>query len=305
MKLTPQFKERIVTALFERRDNYVTTDSKFAAQFGLTAPIYSRLKSGERDRLISEDDWLNMGRLLDVTPIEKKWNAVETAVFKTIKDDVVFCAKNAVCRMYTEEAGIGKSFTAKYLSKTLKNCFYIDASQSINSRQFIRDLAQVLGLNGSGKFADVLANIKYYLITLESPSVLIDECRTELFEYILSLWNGTEDMVSWYLLGGNGFRKQLTQGIGTDKRFFAEIYSRFTEKFTNNVPEGSLQRQEFLVNLITQIIKANVRDQSKVDMLVSKTYIDFKDNKKSNIRYTNPHTSGLRRAKALIKVHNL
>ncbi|ADY51547.1 hypothetical protein Pedsa_0976 [Pseudopedobacter saltans DSM 12145] len=296
-KLTPQFKERIAQALLARRENYTTTDGKFAAQFGLTAAIFSRLKNGERERLISEDEWLNLGRLLDVSPREKNWNTVETVVFKTIKEDVEFCQKYAKSRICVDECGIGKTHTAKYLSKKLKNCFYIDASQTKTKQLFVRDLAKSMGLNHNGRYIDVFENIKYYLITLPNPIVIVDEAgklNKDAFEEIQALWNGTEGFCGWYLMGANGFRRKLVAGIARDKEGFAEIFSRFSEKFTTTVPIGKYERQEYYRTLITQVIGANIRDKSKLDVIVNKC---ITSDKKGNV-------SGLRRAESLIILHN-
>jgi type II secretory pathway predicted ATPase ExeA len=296
MKLTDQFKERIASELLSRRINYTTTDGKFAAQFGLTAAIYSRLKNGERERLISEDEWLNLGRLLNISPQERQWHTVETVVFRTIKEDVEFCQKFSKSRICVDECGIGKTHTAKYLAKSLKNCFYIDASQTKTKQLFIRALAQSLGLNPNGRYIDVFENIKYYLNTLPSPVVIIDEAgklNKDAFEEIQALWNGTENFCGWYLMGANGFRKKLVAGIARDKEGFAEIFSRFSEKFTTTVPIGKYERQEYYRLLITQVISANIKDKSKIDLIVNKC---ITSDKKGSV-------SGLRRAESLILLH--
>ncbi|WP_318546324.1 hypothetical protein [Flavobacterium columnare] len=43
------------------------------------------------------------------------------------------------------------------MSRILKNCFYVDASQAKTKQLFIRLIAKTIGLDNTGKYADVIA----------------------------------------------------------------------------------------------------------------------------------------------------
>ena len=61
--------------------------------------------------------------------------------------------KNAKAMIRVDECGIGKTFTAKYLAKSRKNCFYVDASQgkSISPVYKKYTYAAAIGLETTGK----------------------------------------------------------------------------------------------------------------------------------------------------------
>ncbi len=70
-----------------------------------------------------------------------------TDVFTLIEEDVSFCQAHAKGMMCVDDCGIGKTFSAKYLSRSLKNCFYVDASQAKTKQQFIRLIAKTIGVD--------------------------------------------------------------------------------------------------------------------------------------------------------------
>ena len=75
--------------------------------------------------------------------------------------------------MFVDECAIGK--TTRYLSRTLKNCFYVDASQCRQERAFIKELARSVGAELEGTLEDIKASTKYILNILPRPIVIIDE----------------------------------------------------------------------------------------------------------------------------------
>jgi hypothetical protein len=123
LQITNDFKEKIIGALLEQRKNYDVSDSAFAKQYSINGAVFSRLKNGEREGLLRDAQWLNLGRELGVSVNERKWNMARTDVFNMIEEEVVFCKEHAKGRICVDDCGIGKTYSAKYLSRNLKNCF--------------------------------------------------------------------------------------------------------------------------------------------------------------------------------------
>ena len=161
MELTSKFKQSVLDALWEARKNFDGNDSVFANQYKINHPVFYRLKDGEIHGTLKDAQWLEIGRMLDVSLNKRKWNIARTAVFSVIEEEIIFCKEYSKAKILVDECGIGKTFTARYLSRTLKNCFYLDASQTKTRLSFIKQIALTLGLDDNGRYIEILANIKY------------------------------------------------------------------------------------------------------------------------------------------------
>lgn len=292
MNTTAEFKQKVVAALLSARQASDGTDAQFAKRYGISGAIFSRIKSGETDRLLSEAQWLNIGRRLDVTVQDRKWNVARTEVFNVIEEEVTFCKEYSKSRIFIDDCGIGKTFTARYLSRTLKNCFYIDASQAKTRQKFIRLLARTLGVDTTGTYADVLDGIKYYLTTLPRPVVIIDEAGDidyNAFLEIKALWNATENVCGWYMIGAEGLAAKIERGIACRKVGYREIFSRFSERFSKVTPVDKSERQAFYRQLIYDVLTANTSDSALIPDIIKKCLVQV-DGK----------IGGLRRAESLL-----
>jgi hypothetical protein len=293
MLLTPKFKQEVIEALQAVRQNFDGSDSAFAKQWDINASVYSRLKNGETEGLLQSTQWLNLGRQLNVSINERKWNMARTAVFNTIEREVKFCQENAKGRICVDDCGIGKTFSAKYLSLTLKNCFYVDASQAKTRQLFIRLIAKTIGLDHTGKYAEVKALIKYYLQQLPNPVIIIDEAGDldyTAFLELKELWNATENACGWYLMGADGLREKITKGIRNKKVGYRELFSRYSENYTTTVPRDHQDRLHWYEQLITDVLMVNVEDKSLIQGIV----------KKSITKDPSGSIGGLRRAESLL-----
>jgi DNA transposition AAA+ family ATPase len=291
MEITKEFKDAVVEALMSQRNNYDGTEASFARQWGINATVYNAMKNGKRDGMLKSSQWLNMGRELQVVPGQRKWVTAKTDVFRVIEEDITFCKDYAKAKICADECGIGKTHTAKYLSRTLKNCFYVDASQAKTKVLFMRLMARTIGVDHTGSYAEIKENIKYYLSFLPKPIVIIDEAGDLDSSALLDLkelWNATENVCGWYLMGADGLRKKIERGIEGKKVGFKELFSRYSERFTSIVPSGKDDKQAFYRKLITQVLTVNMTDTSNLNNIVRKCLT------------TDGVIGGLRRAESLL-----
>lgn len=295
--ITAAFKQQVADALISVRDNFGGSDAQFAKSYNISPSAYSRIKNGDFDRVIAETQWLNMGRSLGIRPNAMPWNAAETDVFKAIKSDVITCQQYHKAMILVDDCAIGKTFTGKYLSKTMKNCFYIDASQCKTQQLFVRHFARVLGIDNTGRYADIKENIKYYLSMLEHPVVIIDEAGDLNYRAFLELkefWNATDGFCGWYMMGADGLRSKIEQGIAYKKVGFRELFSRYSDKFMKIVPTEQHARREFYKRMVTQVLSANMNDTKNLDKLVHRALASDTGN----------DLAGLRRAQTILILHN-
>lgn len=261
LQITREFKDKVIEALMEQRANFDGAESAFARQWGIGASVFNRLKNGERDGLLKDTSWLTIGRELNVSATERKWNMARTDVFNIIEEDIVFCKQYSKARICVDECGIGKTFSAKYLSRTLKNCFYVDASQAKTKQLFVKLLAKTIGVDHAGKHAEVKANIKYYLRMLPQPLIIIDEAGDldyNAFLVLKEMWNATEGVCGWYMMGADGLRHKIERGIEHKQVGYKEIFSRYSERYTSIVPSGTGERLGFYRKLITDVLTVNM-----------------------------------------------
>ena len=298
IQITNEFKQKIVGKLLEVRQNFDGTDQQFAKQRDINYSVFSRLKNADNyDGLLKAADWLNLGRELDVTANERKWNMARTDVFTLIEEDVTFCQAHAKGMMCVDDCGIGKTFSAKYLSRSLKNCFYVDASQAKTKQQFIRLIAKTIGVDDKDKFIKVKSNIKYALKMLPNPVIIIDEAgdlEYPAFLELKELWNATVNACGWYMMGADGLRNKIERGISNKKVGYAELFSRYSEKFTTIVPADRQEKLAFYRKLITDVLSVNMTDKSRLNEIVKRCLTT--DN--------NDHIGGLRRAESLLILNN-
>ena len=296
LQINRELKLKIVEELVSLRNNFDGSDSAFAKQWSINSAVFSRLKKGELDGLLKDSQWLNIGRELNVSLNERKWNVAKTKVFRMIEEDVRFCQEFGKSKICVDDCGIGKTFTAKYLAKTLRNCFYVDASQAKTKQLFVRLLAKTIGVD-FGKYAETKANIKYYLKMLPNPVIIIDEAgdlEYNAFLEIKEFWNATENSVGWYLMGADGLREKIDRGIRSKKVGYRELFSRFSERYTKPVPIGNDEKLGFYKELISQVLAANgVKSDSLNEIL-----------KLCLIRDASGQIGGLRRAEALLIIKN-
>lgn len=291
---TPQQKQLIVAALLDQRKRFDGTDQQFAKQWDINYSVFSRLKNESAfDGLLREAQWINLGRELNVETSQRPWNAAKTEVYKIIEQDVLFCKDNAKAMICVDDCGIGKTFTAKHLSRTLKNCFYIDASQAKTKQAFIRLLAKTIGVDDKDKYIKVKANIKYALKMLPNPIVIIDEAgdmEYTAFLELKELWNATDKSCGWYMMGADGLRSKIERGIANKKVGFKELFSRYSERYTSIVPANRNEKLSFYKKLITDVLSVNMVNKAAITEIVKRCLINDE----------NGNVGGLRRAESLL-----
>lgn len=296
LQITPDFKNKVATALLADRQNFEGSDSQFAKRWAMSAAVYSRIKNGERDRILADNLWLNIGRELNVSLNERSWKPARTDVFCQIEEEINFCKENSKAMVFVDSCEIGKTFTARYLSRSLQNCFYIDASQCKSKIQFIRTLAKTLGIESNGRVADVKANVKFYLKMIAKPVVIIDEAgdlEASAFLDLKELWNATENTCGWYMIGADGLRSKMERGIASRKVGFRELFSRFSSNYSKIVPTDRQQKLAFYQKLITDVLSVNM-PKAGVQQIV----------KRCLVMDENGNIAGLRRAESLLILSN-
>lgn len=287
MELTTEFKQKVRTQVLESRKNFGGTDASFAKTLAINNTAFSRLKNGETERLLSDNVWLQLGRQFEVSMRENTWKVAHTKVYVEIEDNLHECKRQSQSMILVDDCGIGKTYAAKHITKRMKNAFYIDCSQAKTRIQFVKHLARVLGVDDKGKHVEIKANIKYALNVLDKVLIVLDEAGDLEYSTMLvvkELWNATEGNVGWYMLGADGLKAKMKKGINNHKVGFAELFSRFSEKFITLTPNGVEDRRQFYTQLIGDVAMANAASQNEVNKLVRQCF-DRTENRHRSLRH--------------------
>lgn len=276
IETTREYRQKVLNALKEARELFSGSNGEFAKKYGLNQGIYSEIVNGkitaDTEKKIGHRKWLSVGRLLGVTASERMWRMARTDVFNMIEQYVDFCKEYSKAMMFVDECAIGKTYSALYLSRNRKNCFYLDATQCRSRRSFILHLARCIG-SDEGTVEEMEDSIKYTLCNIPSPVVIIDEAGALSYaalESLHGLWNGTENMCGWFMMGSDGLRTKLQNGKGRSrKNSFKELFSRFSSKYYSIVPTGKDDRLLFYRRLITDVLSVNVSDREMVKKVVN------------------------------------
>ena len=77
-------KQRILDAIASNRKNY-PSDAKHASALGISPSVYNGLKKGQTEKTLSDANWVNIARKLDVNLRETiEWKGAQTETFKYI-----------------------------------------------------------------------------------------------------------------------------------------------------------------------------------------------------------------------------
>jgi hypothetical protein len=273
LQISSEFKQKVATALLNDRNNYGGSDASFAKKWSINKAIFSRIKKGEIQGILSDAAWLNIGSKLDVTMNNKKWKTARTDVFNIVEEEVTFCKEYSKSLIIADECGIGKSHTAKYLSRTLPNCFYIDCKQAKSTQLFVRTLARTIGVDSQGRFAEVKQNLKYYLSILEKPVIIADDAgylRYQAYMELLELIDATENVCGWYQIGDDSLREKIERGINSKKVGYRAMFSRNGNRYTSVIPTNNNEKLAFYKKMLRDVLAVNAKEGTNVDELVMK-----------------------------------
>jgi len=253
-------KKRIVAEIIARRANY-GSQAKMAKALGINVAQMSRILKGETERVLSNANFISIARKLGVELQNKaKWNVAKTSVFNYIWSQLTMCQNSSLSGLLCDKADIGKTFTAKQYIKTNANAVYIDCSQVKSKQRLIRKLAQEFGLTSSGRYADVYEDLVFYLKSIDSPLIILDEAGDldyPAFLELKALWNATEHATGWYMMGADGLKAKIERNLGIKKVGYTELFSRFGSRYQKVSLDGKEAMEKFTKDLVADVARAN------------------------------------------------
>jgi hypothetical protein len=275
MIITSEIKTKIVAALAESRERFDGSDAKFAVSLGIAHAQYSRVKGGDTAQVLSEKVWISLARRMEV-PIGNApvWNTAQTPVYEFIMNQLTFCQQYAGSRLLCDVPDIGKTYSAHQYVKSNKNAVYVDCSQVKTKQKLVRFIAKEYGIGHTGKYSDVYADLVFYLRSLPSPLIILDEAGDldyPAFLELKALWNATERCCGWYMMGADGLRNKIRRSIDSKKVGYAELFSRYGSKYQRATPDSLQELNKFKQVHAALIIQANCKTPVDIQKMIVKT----------------------------------
>ena len=265
--ISKEIKDKIVAALEVARGNFQGSDSKFAVSLGISASQYSRTKNGERDKVLSQTQWISLARKIGVNISQAPdWKTASTPVFQFITAQLKACQEESLSALLCDIADIGKTYTAKHYAGTNKGVVYVDCSQVKSKQRLIRHIAKSLGVGSTGRYADVYEDLVFYLKTLPTPLIILDEAGDldyTAFLELKALWNAVENSCGFYMMGADGLEAKINRAITSKKVGYTEMFSRFGRRYGHVVPVGKEEKERMLQTSAAMIIKANAEGRAE------------------------------------------
>ncbi len=284
MQLTQEFKKKVIEAVMTARKNYSGVDENFAKTIGINKSVFSRLKKGETDRILSESVWINLAREFNVSNHTTTWKIARTKVYAEIESNIKYCKEYSKAMILIDDCGVGKTLCSKHVISKLKDAFFVDCSQGKTRQQFVRLIAKTIGIDPKGRYIDVKNNLKYALNNiLIKPIIVLDDAGYldyPAFLEVIELWNGTEDTTGWYMIGDDSLQYKIQKGIDKKKIGYKAIFSRFLDEYIHITPVGLENKREFRKDLIGSVARLNMKDKNKINPVITKCM-----KKETSLRY--------------------
>lgn len=253
-------KQQVLQGLKEEQYKYPSA-KKMAVAMGVNPAQLSRVMKGETEGILSDANWLGLARRLNIAVgSQQPIVAAKTPTFEYIITQLELCQEGSLSAMLCDYAGIGKTFAARQYVRGKRNAIYIDCSQNKTKQKLIRAIAREFGVNYTGHYNDVFADLVYYLRSIEKPVIIIDEAGDLDYPATLelkALWNATEYLCGWYMMGADGLKAKFERQLYNKKVGYAELFRRFGERYQRVTPVGKDDMEDFKRRQIAIVAKAN------------------------------------------------
>lgn len=272
--ITEAQKQKILAAVRTNRANY-PSDAKHAASLRISTSVYSSLKNGQTDKALSDANWIGIARRLDVNlKDEMEWKAAKTPTYEYITAQLEFAQRRGVSAILCDMPNIGKTFTARCYVQGHRNAVYIDCSQVKTKLKLVRKIAAEFGADSKGRYSDVYDDLVYYLRSMDTPLIILDEAgdlQYEAFLELKALWNATERSCAWYMMGADGLKEKIRRSIECKKVGYTEMLSRYGDRFSKVTPDDGKERERFLMAQADIVARVNAPDGADISAIVRKS----------------------------------
>lgn len=272
--VSEEHKKKILAAIAANRGNY-PSDAKHAKALDMSVSVYALLKRGLTEKTLADANWIRIARRLQVNLKDTvEWKAAKTDTFMYVNAQLELAQTSGLSMILCDLPNIGKTFSAKYYVQGHKNAVYIDCSQVKTKSRLVRKISEEFGVGGKGGYVGVYEDLVYYLRSIDSPLIILDEAgdlQYEAFLELKALWNATERCCGWYMMGADGLKEKINRSIDCKKVGYTEMLSRYGGKYSRVTPDDGREREQFLQKQAAAVARVNAPEGTDIAGIVRKT----------------------------------
>ncbi len=128
--------------------------------------------------------------------------------------------------------GTGKTFLCEqFLKEFPSETFLITASDDMNPKAFIVEMAHLVGVSTRGDRRTIRLAIAEKIKKMSKPVIIIDEAenlKNATYGSIKALYDDLKDYCGMVLVGANNYLEMLRKKASDGKHCFPQLYSRFS-----------------------------------------------------------------------------
>lgn len=214
---------------------------------------------------ISDDMFRKIASQVGCGKVETGWQIVETSAYQEISYVLDDAQRWRNVTWVVGEAGCGKTTTARLYTEEHKEVFYILCSEDMKKGDFVREIAQKVGIKTDGhNIREIWGLILDDVIQMDAPLLIFDEADklTEpVFHYFISMYNKLEDKSGIVFLSTDYIKKRISLGLRHQKPGYKEFFSRMGRKY--------FELEETTAGDVYSICVANgVQDKKKIEEVI-------------------------------------
>jgi hypothetical protein len=245
IQFTTKEKEIIASKLMEQfTASHFDKMARFAASVDLVPADMTNISKStwkEQPYLIGDAKWVKIARIVGFDKRKDiSLKTAQTDTFKYMINQLTMTQQDSLANMMVDDAGLGKTVAATWYAANNKYAFLIKCDNNPKKTNFIRALAQSVGIGRDGRLEELLEDTIYILRQMENPILILDEAGDLEDSAILvlkRLYNALKGICAFYLIGADGMRKKIKTGVANEKLGFIEVFSRFGRNFKKVTPE--------------------------------------------------------------------
>lgn len=245
---------------------YASQNKASSSLKSVSVAVISKVLNGKYDN-ISDEMWRNIASQVARVK-ETGWQIVETPAYQEIQYALDDAQRWRNVTWVVGEAGCGKTTTAHLYTDKNRDVFYILCSEDMKKGDFVREIAQKVGIRTEGhNIREAWSLILDDIIQMEQPLLVFDEAdklTDPVFHYFISMYNKLEDKCGIVFLSTDYIKRRIERGLRYQKPGYKEFYSRIGRKY--------FELEETTANDVYSICVANgVQDKKKIEEIIRDT----------------------------------
>ena len=238
--ITEDRKKEIARALEAYQTAHSLSQAKLAGIVGVSASYLSHISQanwhavpsgGGKTTTISDATWQQLERALAMTGAGAR--VFETANYRAVIETLTMAKHTAGTTIIDGDTGAGKTFAiAEFQRKHPSGTFVVKCSNAMTAADFVRALADAVGLSMTGSRSKVLRAVAERLMREKFPLLIIDEAETIVkkplaISYLKDLYDMVEERVGIVICGANGLLHKLKVKADYNVESFPQVLRRF------------------------------------------------------------------------------